>query len=238
MDEDTLDSGAATSEETQDTAADTADDGSSTEDGSQETGDQGEQLLAGKYKTQEDLEKGYIELASKLGNHATLEEKARAFDELSLASIRQSAPAPKTAQDFVSADGSVDWVGYNDYMVKNQSALASRAAREQIDIERAERDFGYLTSDKEAADTVMALYSSGRVRSIYEGAQRLDRLRQGEVATARKEGAQEKEREIASKVKGQTERASAKASEGGLTVESFGKLSLEEKRKIVQGFAS
>lgn len=238
-DEDTTGEDLALLDSTQATTDDSADTTTGDSDGSQQAEQDTETLYAGKYKSPEDLATAYKELETKLGNYKTVEEKARAFDELSIANALKTTQAPpKTAQDFVSTDGTVDWTGYNDYVQKNTIAQATRIAREQIDVERAERDFSYLATDQDAADAVMALYRSGRVPTVYEAAKRIDNMRQGGVATARKEGAQEKEREIASKVKGQTTRASARTSEDtGLTLESFSKLSLDEKRKVVDSFA-
>lgn len=214
-----------------DTSASTPSDGQGAED------TESEDLFAGKYGSVEDLEKAYKELEKKLGDHKSLEEKAAAYDHLSKAQQRPSDQRPVTAADFVSQDGTVDWVGYNAYMQQQVVSQAKRAAQEQVDVDRSERDFDYLRTDRDAADAVMAMYRSGAAPTIYDAAQRLDKIRNAAVPEAKREAAQEKEREIAQKVRSGSERASAKATDSKeLTLESFSKLSLEEKRKIVNQF--
>ena len=194
---------------------------------------------AGKYDSVEDLEKSYKELESKLGNYKEVEEKARAFDQLSRVKEQSPVVAPDITQ-FTDAQGFVDTIAYNQAMAKYNSEIirqsqqvAQRTAREQVDTEKAERDFPYLKTDKDAADAVVAMYQSGRSSSIYGAAQRLDKIRRGVAESATQEGATKKEKEIASKMKSQTERAGAKAGEG-ISLESFKELSLEEKRAILE----
>jgi hypothetical protein len=239
IDEDTLMQSGGAGSQTQSNTDDETDNSSSSpseEDGAEDT--EVEKLLAGKYKSAEELERAYKELESKLGNYKTIEEKAAAFDHLSKMQNSVSAPKMPSAADFVSADGSVDWVGYNAFIQTQARLEAQRAVQEQIDVDKAERDYPYLATDKKAAGFVVNAYRNGEYRSIYEAAKAFDELRLSASSEAKKAGAQEKEREIAQKVRSGSERASARSNEeSGLTVESFSKLSLEEKRKIIEGFS-
>jgi len=240
----TVDTGVASQDDTQtEQVSDTeeSDATPSEEQPAEDTEESAEEPVkfAGKYNSVEDLEKSYKELESKLGSYKEVEEKARAYDQLSRAKS-QTPIAPPDISQFTDYEGNVDVNSFNQAMNKyhsdvvQQSQLtAVKTTREQLDTEKAERDFPYLANDRDAADAVVAMYQSGRVSSIYEAARRLDKIRSGATESGVREGAAKKQKEIASKMKSQTEKASTKAGDG-ISLEGFKSMSLEEKRAFLQ----
>jgi len=182
-----------------------------------------EEELPEKYrgKSSKEIAEMHSNLESKLGNWKETEEKARFYDTLS-----RVAPAPR-APDYLDADGNVDVNKYTSYNAQQSQMAARKAAREEIDMTRAENDFPYLVKDKDAAEMVISLYDSGKANSLYEAAQRVNKQRQVDVDTAKKEGAKAKEHEINQKSKSKTEGTSAKTAVS--EVDAFRSLSLKEK---------
>jgi len=187
-----------------------------------------EEELPEKYqgKSAKEIAEMHSNLESKLGNWKEIEEKAKSYDSLS-----RVTPAPQPAPNFLDADGNVDVERYTAYNAQQSQQAARRAAREEIDMTRAENDFPYLAKDKDAAEQVIALYETGKTNSLYDAAMRVDKQRKIDVDTAKKEGAKAKEHEINQKTMSKTEGSSAKISDN--PKEAFKKLSLSEKAKFL-----
>jgi len=230
---DNVDTEVAPQDDTQEEQVDSAEQESNSPEEEQSAEDQEEKTYAGKFKAVEDLEKSYINLESKLGNYKEVEEKARAFDQLS--TQQRASGAPKW-QDFVGQDGTLDAPAYEQAMLSyHQMASAEisrRAAREEVDLERVEREFPYIKDDPDAAAAVASVYQSGRARTLYEAAQKIDKMRRQSSGQGEKVGAQKKEKELAQKTRSFSERAGAKSNEG-VTPEVFSKLTLEQKREYI-----
>lgn len=199
--------------------------------------DKEEKLYAGKFKSDEELEKAYKELEKKLGGHTEIEEKAKAFDRL----VRQrQTPAPVSKprlSSFVDENGQIDVQAYDEATDKyeaqkdhfNQQS-SQRSAQDASDAIRAERDYPFIAEDKRAQKLAYALYSSGETGSLYEAVAEVADMRENDTVTAKKTGAKEKEREIAKKLRSKTEGAGGKTGGGEVSLESFAKFSLSEKK--------
>lgn len=202
------------------------------------------QLLAGKFKTPEDLEKSYRELESKLGNYKEVEEKARAFEQLRQAPTPPvPLPAPN-ANDYIDADGNIDLATYerdmanfNARIAQNATESARFAAQETIDRDKVEQEFPEIKTDDSFAKSVVSLYRQGFAPTLLEAAKEVNKLRSSSAEQAKREGAAIKEREISQKIQSTTER-SRSTSGGNLTEEDFAKLPLDQKRAIINSMVN
>lgn len=195
--------------------------------------DKEDKLYAGKFKSPDDMEKSYKELEGHLGNYKEVQEKAQAYEQLS--KQKRVSGAPKW-QDFQLEDGTLDAPSYEQataqYYAMTSGETARTAAREEVDLDRVYRDFPYAKDDPDVADAIVSMYRSGRGKTLYEAAQRIDKLRTSQSSQAEKIGAQKKEKELAQKTRSFSEKAGAKSNEG-MTQEAFSKLSLSEKEAYV-----
>jgi len=242
--EENVDTQLATEDNAQEVQVDDTESASSTPEEKQVTSET-ERIYAGKFKSADDLEKSYKELESKLGNHKELEDKARAYEKLSR---QQSIPTPLVTprlSQFVGADGTIDVQAYDNAMEQYNQAVvqttqftASRSARIESDAIRAEKDFPFIATDEKAQRAAHALFTSGEVGSLYEAVKEVSELRQAEREQSIAEGAKAKEKELAQKVRSQTERSSAKAGGGNISPETFASMSLEEKRAYINNMVS
>jgi len=211
----------------------------------QPTGDKEDELILGKFKSDEEVRSAYKELESKLGNYKTVEEKAKAFDRL----IRQkSTPTPVTRpqlSQFVTDEGTIDVQGYDNAMAEYEdkkdqflSNSSNRSAQEASDAIRAERDFPFIATNQRAQKLAYSLYASGETGSLYEAVKEVAEMRNETSTTAKQAGAKEKEREIAKKVRGKTQGAGSKNTSGVITPETFASMTREEKRAYINKLAS
>jgi len=211
----------------------------------QPTDDKEEELILGKFKNDEELQNAYKSLESKLGNYREVEEKAKAFDRLAR---QKSTPTPVNRpqlSQFVTDDGSIDVRGYDEAMAKYESqkdqfqaSSSQRSAQESSDAVRAERDYPFIATDTKAQKMAYALYQSGEVGSLYEAVKEVAEMRNETSTTAKQAGAKEKEREIAKKVRSKTEGGNASGSTGVITQENWNILSTEQKKTLVNKWAS
>ena len=217
------------------------DDNSSITPSEQSDEDTEERLYAGKFKSPEDMEKSYQELEKKLGGHAEIEEKARAFDRLSK---QRQTPAPVARpklSDFVDKEGWIDVKGFDEATEKYEAQKdqftrnsSQRSAQDASDAIRAERDYPFIATDKKAQKLAHALYSAGEVGSLYEAVKEVAEMRENISVTGKQTGAKEKEREIAKKIRSKTEGANGKTGGGDVSPEVFAKWSLAEKKAYIE----
>lgn len=220
---------------------DTADTGDSSD--SEDTGAETEKLYARKFRTPEELEAAYEEIQRFTGGRKELEEKARAYDQLVVRQAQTDhAPVkPPKLQDYVRDDNTIDVAGYDEarekydaVLVSQGTSAGSRVAREELDMERVEREFPYLLTDERAAKTVMALYRSGSARSIYAAAQEVEAMRTQTKDAGKKDAADNAKRELSRKVRGNTTGTGSRTTTGEITAESFAKLSREDQKVYVE----
>jgi len=190
-------------------------------------------------KSKQEIVRMHQEAERLIGNRREVEEKARAYEQLTQARRTAPAKAPDINQ-FTDQYGNVDVSAFNQAMNQYQSALiqtsqevARKSAREELDTERIERDFPDLANDRDASESIVSMYESGRANTLYEAAKRLDKIRKSGVESGVKEGAKKKEKEITGQMRSSTEKAGAKIGEN-LSSESFASLSLEEKKAYLE----
>lgn len=228
-----------------DTQEEQVDDTEESSDSTEETQDAEveERLLAGKYKSVEDLEKAYKEAESFIGNRKETEAKAREYDRLVAQQARAAGQPvkgrPKLSSYIDKTDGTIDTERYDRDMdayersKDHQTAtMSSQAAQEQVDMRKAEADYPYLLSDKIAARSIIASYRSGEYGSIYEAAVANDEYRKSLVSNGQKIGAETEKRELSKKIRGNTERSTGKreaVDTGEMTEAKFAKLSKSEQ---------
>ena len=185
-------------------------------------------------KSKREIVRMHQEAEKLIGNRREVEDKARAYDQLSQA--QRISGAPKW-QEFTLEDGTLDAPAFEQataqYYAMTSGETARQAAREEVDLDRIYRDFPYMKDDPDAADAAVSMYRSGRTKTLYEAAQRTDKLRNSQVSQAEKIGAQKKEKELVNKTRSFSERAGSKSNEA-MTQEAFNKLSLEEKEAYVE----
>lgn len=250
MDEDqkdTSETDLADQDGTQEEQADDADNASNDSDDSQSSDDR-KPLLAGKYKSVEQLEAAYKEAERFIGNRKQVEEKAAAYDRLVAAQAKsageRTVDMPMLADYVDKSDGTIDVAGYDKHMKEwrqqsetQQDQKSRSAAQEAADLAWVEKQYPYMAKDVQAARTVIGLYRSGQANSIREAAQVVDDLRQSAKSEGAKGGASDKEREISRKVRGNTEHAGAKVGsgdEGGeMSPEKFAKMSREDQKTYI-----
>jgi len=184
-------------------------------------------------RSKKEIAEMHQNLEGKLGNYKEVQEKAQAFDQLSRQ--QRVSGAPKW-QNFTLEDGTLDAPAYEQataqYYAMASGETARQAAREEVDLDRVYRDFPYIKDDPNSADATVAMYRSGQAKTLYDAAQRINKLRTSQSSQAEKIGAQKKEKEMLQKTRSFSEKAGAKSNEG-MTQEAFNKLTLPEKEAYV-----
>lgn len=194
-----------------------------------------EKLLAGKFKSQDDLEKAYKELESKYGHTAqeradlqkTLETLAPIFEEAQVeqpvSSMEDSDPQTELKNIVRSA--------VSEVMAPQQANLAiEKLATKHPDFSEYVDDIMQVV--KEMPELITRDKAAGLERA-YKIA-KADRF-EAEKLQAKEEGKKEAYENIVQKSMGSVEGASkAGDKRGPLTIEEFNKLSFEDKEKIIK----
>lgn len=240
--QDTTDEGLATDESAPEEQVDDTEESSDSTEEEQSAEEEEERLLAGKYKSVEDLEKAYKEAESFIGNRKETEEKARSYDRLVAQQARTAGQPiqgrPKLTSYISKEDGTIDTARYDADMDKWEQSkdayintVSDQRAQEQVDMRKAEADFPYLVTDRMAAGTIVQQYKLGNYGSLYESAKAFDEYRNSLTSNAKKAGAETEKRELSKKIRGNTERSTGRKIETGeMTEAKFAQLSREEQK--------
>jgi len=192
-------------------------------------------------KSKQEIVRMHQEAEKLIGNRREVEEKARAYEQLTQA--RRTAPLQMPdINQFTDQYGNLDSVAFSQAMGQYQASLiqtsqevARRSAQEITDSERIERDFPDLANDRNASEAIVSLYESGRAKSLYDAARMQDKIRNSGKESGVKEGAKKKEKEITGQMRSTTEKAGAKTGDN-LSQDAYNSLSTEEKKVFLERY--